>query len=248
MTLEGRWANELTEWDIVKVSDDFTAGTLSTLNWQTQLTDTGTAAIATGASYSNGVLQILPSDASVGNNDEAYVATLNPLFLPLLDNPIYFRCLLQYAEANTSDFNVGMGLQSTFGQNMLIDDGGGPQACTTGILIYKVDGGTNWQVQARNGSEVYTNTTLSPAGDATAGDAGYHLFEIFVHRFGAARVQVLYKMDGNFLKDQVTNKTVIHSLLVAAAAPCYGVVLCKNGSAGPVQTVNVDRLHMQRLR
>ena len=62
-------AVEIVEWQTVKITDDFTE-TLSANKWTTTAPISGSAAEGDGP---DGVLTILPSDASVGNNEDAYV-------------------------------------------------------------------------------------------------------------------------------------------------------------------------------
>jgi hypothetical protein len=237
------FTDPIENWDTCVLGSDDFLESVSTSKWTVQATDSGTATVVDGA---KGILPLLPSDASVGNNDEIYVASAIATVLPAANRPFYGRLLMQYAEANTNDFNVLFGFMSSAvsAQNLLIDDGGGPRASGTLAVIYKVDGGTVWRCQSRNGSETTDTVTT-----ATAGGSSYQLLEVYgdCNYSNGLKCQVTYKVDGNFLKD-ANGKVVVHTFLVAAATVMSLVFGCKNGSAGPVQTLNVDRVYGHQLR
>ena len=139
--------------------------------------------------------------------------------------------------------NVIFGFMSGVGANALIDYGGGPAAATTLAVIYKIDGGTTWRVQARNGTEFYDTITTT-----TASDSAYHLFEIRLHDYTPTRVQITYTIDGQFLKDSVFNKPIVHQLLVASSANMALVWGMKNGEVSTVEQLLVDRVYADTLR
>ncbi len=243
---QASFTSTLVDWDtMVAVDDDFVKAPIAG-EWTTTATDSGTATVADGPP---GVLTLTPSDGSVGNNDEIYFFWAKQTFLfpaaqTVSGDVLYARARMLFLEAGANNAaNIGFGFMSGIAANALIDDGGGPQSSTSHAVIYKVDGGTVWRCQARNGSEFMdTITTL------TASDAAYHLFEVIVHDYTSTRVQVTYKVDGQFLKDSVYNKPIVHQLLRAAAGNMSQAFLMKNGEATTVQNLLVDRAYGHQAR
>ncbi len=224
--------------DTMTLFDDFNE-TLSTIKWATTLTDNGTA--LTGNNR-KGVLTILPSDGSVGDDDEAYVASVNNVFLYANSAPIYGRAFIQYTEGDVSHANVCFGFMSTVAANAIVDDGGGPRASGSTAVIYKVDGGTVWRCQTRNNSVSTDTVSTTTAGTASA----YTLLEILIHDYtnlpGSGQVQVTFKVNGTFLKD--SNGIVIkHTVLVASASAMSLWIGMKNGETVTVETLLVDYLY-----
>ena len=237
-------AVEIVEWQTVKITDDFTE-VLSSNKWATTAPYSGSAAVGDGP---DGVLTILPSDASVGNNEDAYVACAKQVFLVTggagTGKPLYARAQMLFLEAGINNAcNVIFGFMSGVGANALIDNGGGPAVATTLAVIYKIDGGTTWRVQSRNGTE-FTDTITT----LTASDANYHLFEVLIHDYTPTRCQITYKVDGQFLKDSVFNKPIVHQLLVAASANMSVFAGLKNGEVSTVEQLLVDRIYADTLR
>ncbi len=239
------FTDPLVNWDTMVVDDDFIK-TIVSGEWASTLSDSGTAAVGDGPP---GILTILPSDGSVGNNDEVYVASTKQLFIfpatfVTAGDSVYARARMLFLEAGSNNAsNVIFGFMTSVGANALIDDGGGPQASTSHAVIYKVDGGTAWKCQARNGSE-YMDATSTLA----ASDSAYHLFEVIIHDYTSTRVQVTYKVDGQFLKDSTFGKPIVHQLLRAAAGNMSLMVGMKNGEATTVETLLVDRLYGHQVR
>ncbi len=241
------FTSTLVDWDtMVGPDDDFVKAPIAG-EWTTTATDAGTATVADGPP---GILTLTPSDGSVGNNDEIYFSWakqvhLFPVTFVAAGDCIYGRARMLFLEAGINNAaNIGFGfMSSAAAQNALIDDGGGLQASTSHAMIYKVDGGTAWKCQARNGSE-FTDTTST----LTASDSAYHLFEVIVHDYTTTRVQITYKVDGQFLKDSVFNKPIVHQLLRAAGGNMSLVFLMKNGEATTVQNLLVDRAYAAQVR
>jgi hypothetical protein len=238
-----RWTNDLTEWDVAKLTDDFQE-TLSTSRWTVTVPDCGSALVGDGV---GGILTLLPSDGSVANNDEVYVASAKQLYLLKPGQSIYGRILLQYAEGDVNKANVGFGFMSSVGADALLDNAGGPAAATTAITMYKIDGGTVWRCQSRNGTEVYD--TIS---NYTAGGSAYELLEIFVHDYTLTRAEVTFKVNGQFLKDSVFNKPIVHTIYVdgtnGAPAKMSFWFGQKNGEDVTVETMLVDRVYASQNR
>lgn len=196
----------------------------------TVATDSGTVAVGDGA---NGILVITPSDGSVADNDESYFKGANETFLMAANRTINFTCRAQYAEANTDDANIIIGLLNAVAANHLIDDGGGPVASFSGFCFYKVDGATVWSVRSSLGTTKTTTVT-----NITAGGSAYHLFEIVFTALTSTTGEVSFLYDGAVVRD-ANNLPVKHSITYTSATEmqvCLGV---KNGGAN-LETLNVD--------
>lgn len=103
------------------------------------------------------------------DNNEAYLHTTKEIFLFQAEKPISVRFRLTTPEANTDDANYFIGLMDAVGANSIVDDGAGPKASYSGAGFFKVDGGTNFKVEASVGSTRYL--PLSGNGELTAGNS-----------------------------------------------------------------------------
>ena len=196
----------------------------------TVASDSGTVAAGDGA---NGILVITPSDGTVADNDESYFKGANETFLMANNRTICFLARAQYAEANTDDANIILGLLNAVVANHLLDDGGGPVATFSGFCFYKVDGATVWSVRSSLGTTKTTTVT-----NITAGGAAYHTFEIQFTALTATVGEVVFLYDGQICRD-ANNLPIKHSITYTSATEmqvCLGV---KNGGAN-LEVLNVD--------
>jgi len=205
--------------------------------WTATLTDTGTAAVGDAA---NGVITLTPSDGSVADNDEAYLESTKEVFQLAADKPLLFEANVYFAEANTDDANVIVGLKDAVGANTLVDDGAGPPADYDGAVFYKVDGETVWRVESSNGTAQTTSVT-----DETAGGA-YQKLGIEVRPINSTTAEVLFYVDDRQVKDSSGN-LIKHTVALASQTElqvCFGV---KNGGANN-QTLLIDYVCCTQLR
>lgn len=114
--------------------------------WKGTQTDTGTFTILDTA---GGILQLEASDGSIADNDESYAGTQNKPFLFAANKPLFFEAKVALKAADTDNANVIVGLCSAgSAANDLLDDGGGPPASYSGIVVYKIDSGAAWAAEA----------------------------------------------------------------------------------------------------
>ena len=224
-------------WDTFALHDDF-EGDVDTFRWVVTASDSGSALVGDAT---KGILTILPSDGSVGDNDETYISSVNELFLFAAGKPMTARALIQYTEINTDDANIIFGFMNAAVADSIGDAGAGPRATGSLAVIYKVDGGTVWRCQSRNGSEVTDSISTT-----TAGGSAWTTLEIIVHDYTTTRAQITYKVDGVFLKDS-NNVVIKHTLLVAAATEMDLVIGVKNGDT-TLETLLVDKIMAKQLR
>jgi hypothetical protein len=232
-----RFTAPLMDLDTCYIFDDF-QNDQTDISFVDTITDSGSVLMG---DTRKGIAVLTPSDASVGDNDEAYLACPNEVFIFLANKPIFGQCYLQFSEANTDDANVVFGFQNAVGANSLIDDGGGPKVSGSTLAIYKVDGGTVWKcVSSTNGtSTVSTSTT-------TAGGSSYQELQIILKHHDSTYMEATFKCDGKWLKD--SNDLVIrHLVTIASATEMQVFVGVKNGGAN-LETLNVDYIYAHQAR
>lgn len=237
MTNLARFTSALWDLDTFVVWDDFWADQSDTF-WIDTVTDSGSAAVGDVA---RGVMVLTPSDGTVADNDEAYLASANEVFILAASRPMYARGRLQFSEANVDDANILFGFASAVAANLIVDDGAGPRASGNIVCIEKRDGETQWRLTTRNGSAV--TTTLS---SNTAGGASYQTLEVIVQDYDAVNMQVVAKVDGVHLRDS-NNVPIRHFIAIASATEmqvCAGV---KNGGAN-LEVLNLDYIYAHQLR
>ncbi len=168
-----------------------------------------------------GGLMLLTTGAT--DNNEAYLETTNELFDVLADRPINFAAAISYTEANTDDANVLVGLMDAPGADSLVDDGAGPKSSYSGIVFFKVDGGTVWNFET---SVAGTQTTT--ATDVTAG--GAQLLEFDVIPISSTVAECIPKIDGQQCRD-ANGDLIRHSLTYTSVTEMAVVVGVKAGGA-----------------
>lgn len=228
-----RFPNNLAQLEQFGVYSDFT-DVRNDDTWVDTITDTGTITVGDAA---RGIVTLTPSDGTVADNDEAYLANAKEVFLIDDGKPMYAVCSLQYTEANTDDANIAFGFMNAVGANAIIDDGAGLKVSGDTIGIYKVDGGTVWKcVSTVNGATATVSTSTK-----TAGGASYQKLEIEVVDFTGTQMKCVFKVDGIPLKDSTTGADIVHTISVASATEVQVFVGVKNGSAN-LETLLVDYL------
>jgi hypothetical protein len=180
----------------------------------------------------------------VADNDEAYLGWTNKNIVPTNLKPIVFQAVLQFTEGNTDDVNVIAGLLSTSAANALLDDGGGPPASYSGLVFFKVDGDTVWQVETSVGGTQTTTRLISTTSldqrTKTAGGTAKQTLRIEFIPYTSTLADVLFFIDGILVaKHQWTYTSVV------AVAPVVGL---KNGAATTVETLNVYTAKLKTLR
>lgn len=205
------------------------------------LTDSGAVAVLTTG---GGGISITPSDGTVTNNDEAYVGMTSKSILFANLKPVWGDWLIQYTEGNTDDANVIVGFSSSSAANALLDDGGGPPASYTGLVFFKVDGDTLWQVEASVGGTQTTKRLTSDISlrrkDETAGGSTAQRLSIgFVPR-SSTQADVFFYID---------DELVCTFLWTYTSAAAVGTITgLKNGADTTVETLNVYQEIVEGLK
>lgn len=203
------------------------------------VTDTGTAAVGDAV---NGVMVLTPSDGTVADNDEVYLASANEIFLFDDEKPMLAQCRLKFVETAAGVYNAFFGFVNAVAADTLVDNGGGMRASGSIAAIYKVDGGTVWRCTTRNNG-VVTDTVSTTAAGGTA----YQRLEIEVVSFDTLNVKVLFRVDGVPLKDS-QGREIVHTVAVASATEMQIAAGAKLGAITNNDTLSLDYLGAWQAR
>lgn len=196
------------------------------------VTDSGTVAMGDAA---GGTVVLTPSDGSVADNDEAYLATPNEVFKLATDRPLYGRARLQFSEVAANVVNIAFGFQNAVGANSIVDNGGLKVSGDT-IAIYKQDGGGAFFYCA-----AYCNGTGTATKTKTPLVAGtWYDLEIFAQPNGDGTATVVYKVDGAYLKDFTTGINIAHTVAIGSATEMQMFAGVKLGAATNNDTLTLD--------
>lgn len=228
--------------DSIHVIDDF-AWYISPHLWTAVLTDSGTVTIDT--TKPGGVILIHPSDGTVADNDESYLAHTNALFTVTAGLPIKFDARILFAEAATDDANLIIGLSSTSAANTLQDDGAGPPANYSGVVFFKVDGQTYWQCEVSNGTTQQTfaltaNSRLVGPSDMTAGSTAYQRLSFEINPKTSTTADIVWCIDGQPVAEV---KDWVYTSISAMKA----IVGIKNGGSTE-DLLYVDYVYVTQVR
>jgi hypothetical protein len=219
------------ELDTMQVFDHFTSDQSDLWGIDT-VTDSGTVAIGDEAA---GVVTLTPSDGTVADNDEAYLATPNEVFKLASGKPLYGRARVKLTETTADKANIAFGFQNAVGADSIVDNGGLKVSGDT-VAIYKQDGG---------GAYFYCAAYCNGTGTATKSKtpivtATWYDLEIFVTDVGDGNATVTYKVDGQFLKDFTTGITITHAVTIASATEMAMFLGIKLGAATNNDTLKCD--------
>ena len=210
--------------------------------WTVTASDLGSV---TEGDAAGGTVNIIPSDATVGDNDETYLHQSNETFLFADDKPLVFAARVQYTEGATDDANVAVGLKDSWGADSLLDNGGGPAASYSGALFFKVDGGTNWNVEVSlAGTQTTVELTAANSLDGlakTAGGAAYQWLEIRFKPYATDTANVDFFIDG-------VHVYTISGFSYTSATEMEVGFGQKNGAITTVETLVVDAVYCYQKR
>lgn len=219
----------------VLVYDDF-IGFVSGADalWLATLTDSGTATVGDAA---GGILSAAASDGTVADNDEAYIATPNEVFLFANAKPLHFKTRVSIAAEVAAEANMIAGLVSAVGANTLLDDGGGPPASYSGAVFYKLDGGTAWLAEVSIAGTQTAITLTSPGRPTTT----YQVLEIVFIPTSSTVATVLFYIDGVLVGSTTT-------FTYTSATEMSAVVGVKNGDGTTNVTARIDYIVCSQVR
>lgn len=198
--------------------------------WTSLAADGGSTAFAEGDAE-HGRLQ---GATGATDNNEILLRSTNELALFQADGAFIYEARIQFTEANTDDANVAVGLADNAGANLLSDDGGGDNINSSGVLIFKIDGGTTWRCACENNA-----TIVETASVQTAGGADYQVLTIVGKAISSNDYEFTYFLDHKPLTDS-NNRKILHTLNYSSATDMRIVAgYVKAGSANS-ETLNLD--------
>lgn len=196
------------------------------------VTDTGTVLMGDAA---GGTVVLTPSDGTVVDNDEAYLATPNEVFKLANNKPLYGRARLQFSEVTPNVVNIAFGFQNAVGANSIVDNGGLKVSGDT-LAVYKQDGG---------GAYFYCASYCNGTGTATKSNkplaaATWYDVEIFATPNGDGTATVTYKVDGDYLRDFTTGAVIRHTVAIGSATEMQMFAGVKLGANTNNDTLTLD--------
>ncbi len=132
------------------------------------------------------------------DNNECYLLSTKENWLFANNKPLVYETRIQFAA--TATHNICTGLMDAVGADSIVDNGAGTKASYSGAVFYKVDGGTNWTVQASIGS-TKTTVELTAANSLTksaqaAGGSSYQTLRIEFTPQTSTKGDLAYFIDG----------------------------------------------------
>lgn len=221
--------------------DDF-LGDQSDLMWVDTVTDTGTALVGDAV---GGIMVLTPSDGTVGDNDEVYLATANELFKFAADKPFAGGARIQFTETAAGIYNCFVGFVNAVGADTMLDNGGGMKVSGSTAAIYKIDGSgqTFWKCVTANNGTSTVSTSLTPIGGAS-----YQDLEVEVLPFSSTQVKAVFRVDGVPMKDSTTGLDIVHTVTVASATEMQFGMGAKLGAVTNNDVLNVDAAWFAGIR
>jgi hypothetical protein len=225
-----RFTEELRNVDTMTVFSHFAGDQLDAIAVDT-VTDSGTVLMGDDV---GGIVTLTPSDGTVADNDEAYLATPNENFKFGTNREIYGTCKLKFTEVTATIVNVAFGFQNAVGANSIVDDGAGLKVSGSCLGIYKIDGEAVWRcVSACNGvATVSISTTAAVA-------ATWYYPEIYCEDWDGKEMLVSFRIDNRWLFDSSGN-LIKHRVAVASATEMQMFLGAKLGAITNNDTLLCD--------
>ena len=115
-----------------------------------------------------GGVAILSATATASGNEDTYLVREPESFI-FSTKPFVFEALVQITEDDTNQNNVFVGLTNAAAADLLVNDGAGVRVTGNTVGFYKVDGGLNWHVYARDEDDALVVTTELTAANSLDG-------------------------------------------------------------------------------
>ena len=226
-----------------EMSDDFLSYT-DTQQW-TKLAADANATVAIEAS-DDGILKLNTGDLT--DNNEAAVRTTNKLWTFTANTTLVAESGIQFTQGDTNKANIAFGMSSAIGANWLLDNGGGPAASQSAMMVYTIDGSTYLKCC----SQVGTNQTISTSTAVPSGNVTLRV-EGEAQPDGSVDVCFFYKdsTSSGILKDSTTGLPIKHKILsndVSNAAAMYVGGYVKAGGTSSNETLRMDWIRTAKTR
>lgn len=178
---------------------------------------------------------VLNTDAD--DNDEWYFYRTRETFLFADDKPLRWECRLKFSEVDTSAVNIIVGVVDAVAANLLVDNGGGPKASYSGLVMFKEDGQTQWSLEASD-----STTQLTTRSDTTAANSSFVTLAAEFQPETSTRANCVGYIDTNGGNDFVQlrdttnnmNNNISHKLTFSNATELTFVIGIKAGSGNAV--------------
>lgn len=216
---------------VFQVYSDFTEDQTD-LFWIDTVTNSGSVAMGDAV---GGQAVLTPSDCSVVDNDEVYLACPNEIFLVANGKPLYGEARIKFSEVSATKLNYAFMFQNAVAADSILDDGAGLKVTGSTLGIYKVDGEAVLRVVSSiNGTATVTVTTFTP----TAGT--YYTYGIEVQDGPTSTVaRVIFTVNGQRLKDS-NGIDIVHEIAYASATEMQVAIGGKLGASTNNDTVTAD--------
>lgn len=191
-----------------------------------------------------GAVLIANGTATIGDNEDCYLAREPEAFLLAASKPLKFGARLKFSEVSTNACNVIAGLTDGVAADLLVNDGAGPKTSGSTLAFFKKDGNLNWHVHVSLGA-TQTTVELTAANSLTkaacaAGSSSYAWLEIEFLPKNATQADVIFYIDG-------VPVYKFTDYVFTSATEQQAVVGCKGGTAAAM-SVNLDYLYTYQAR
>lgn len=185
---------------------------------------------------------VLTLSATTDDNEETGVFSTKEIALFQDDCTMIFESRIQYTEGNTSAMNCAFGACDAPNiDDWLSDNGGGANTSGSGIMIYKVDGGTVWRGNVEINSVVKDVVSIQ-----TAGGSAYQTLTAEVRAVDATNLEVNYFLNEYPLTD--ANGVALKSTIAYASATEMNLQLYMKLGSTTTETCLVDYTYYGCLR
>lgn len=211
--------------------------------WTSDTSDDNDVAPAVGDAE-HGVLTL---SATTDDNEETGIFSTNEFALFQADCTYIQEFRVQYAEAATSAMNCAFGACDAPNiDDWITDNGGAANTTGSGVMIYKLDGGTVWRANAE-----INGTVKDTASEITAGGSAYAILTIEGRAVDATNYEFMYFIDNGTYNGPLTDATyhrpIMHTIAYASATEMNLQLYLKIGST-TTETALVDYTYYGCLR
>lgn len=193
-----------------------------------------------------GVVTIANGTATIGDNEDCYLAREPEAFLLATGKNLRFMASVKFTQVSTNTVNMIAGLTDGVAANLLQSDGAGPKASGQTICFYTKDGSTSLFIYVYNNSAVL-NVELTAANSL---DKTAHLGAST--SFRELRFEVIVKSstkaDIIFYDDLVPVYKFTDFLYTAATPTEMQAVVGVKGGTAAAASVDVDYLGCRQIR
>lgn len=181
-----------------------------------------------------GIVTITNAVATIGDNEDAYLAKEPEQFLLAASKPLKYGARLKFSEVSTNTCNVITGLTDAVAADLLVSDGGGPKVSGTTLAFFKKDGNLNWHVHVSlSTTQTIAELTAANSLDKVAHAAGGTAFQWLEIEFdpkNSTQADVIFYIDGVAVYK-------ITDYVFTSATEMQAVTGCKGGTAAAMNVV-----------